>query len=65
MGYDEKFLRKWIYYLAFCEAGFAERAINDVQVVLGRANHTTYGDYNGQTEPYRDPLAAQLQRSVA
>jgi cyclopropane-fatty-acyl-phospholipid synthase len=65
MGYDEKFLRKWLYYLAYCEAGFAERAINDVQVVLGRANHTTYGDYNGQTEPYRDPLAAQLQATVA
>ncbi|HNL53279.1 MAG TPA: class I SAM-dependent methyltransferase, partial [Turneriella sp.] len=60
MGYDEKFFRKWVYYLAFCEAGFAERAINDVQVVLGRANQTSYGDYNGQTEPYRDPLAAAV-----
>lgn len=60
MGYDEKFFRKWVYYLAFCEAGFAERAINDVQVVLGRANHTSHGDYNGQTEPYRDPLAAAV-----
>lgn len=65
MGYDDKFLRKWIYYLAFCEAGFAERAINDVQVILGRANHTEYGDYNGQTVPYRDSLAARAAGSVA
>lgn len=56
LGYDEKFLRKWIYYLCFCEAGFAERAINDVQVVLGRANTKQLGDYNGLVEPYLDRL---------
>ncbi len=56
LGYDDKFLRKWIYYLCFCEAGFAERAINDVQVVLGRANTKLLGDYNGQSEPYIDNL---------
>lgn len=62
LGYDEKFLRKWIYYLAFCEAGFAERAINDVQVILGRANKTSYGDYNGQTEPYYDTLGSTAKK---
>ena len=28
MGYDEKFKRKWVYYLSYCEAGFAEGAID-------------------------------------
>lgn len=56
LKYDDKFLRKWIYYLCFCEAGFAERAINDVQVVLGRANTKLLGDYNGHLEPYLDKL---------
>ncbi len=56
LQYDEKFLRKWIYYLCFCEAGFSERAINDVQVVLGRANTKLHGDYNGNGELYLDKL---------
>ena len=28
LGYDEAFRRKWIYYLSYCEAGFAEGAID-------------------------------------
>ncbi len=28
LGYDERFVRMWDYYLAYCEAGFAERQIN-------------------------------------
>ncbi len=28
LGYDEKFRRKWLYYLSYCEAGFTENAIN-------------------------------------
>jgi cyclopropane-fatty-acyl-phospholipid synthase len=35
-GYDERFRRLWTLYLAYCEAGFAERRINDVQVLLGK-----------------------------
>ncbi len=34
LGFDEVFRRKWIYYLATCEAGFRERAIGDIQVVF-------------------------------
>ena len=36
MGYDERFRRLWMLYLAYCEAGFAERRICDVQLVLGK-----------------------------
>ena len=28
LGYDESFRRKWVYYLSYCEAGFAEGAID-------------------------------------
>ena len=28
LGYDEAFKRKWVYYLCYCEAGFAEGAID-------------------------------------
>ena len=28
LGFDEEFRRKWRYYLAYCEAGFAEGAID-------------------------------------
>lgn len=28
LGYDDQFRRKWIYYLSYCEAGFAEGTID-------------------------------------
>lgn len=37
LGYDERFLRIWTYYLSYCEAGFAIRSLRDVQLVLSRA----------------------------
>jgi cyclopropane-fatty-acyl-phospholipid synthase len=36
LGYDERFQRIWRLYLAYCEAGFAERRIRDLQVVLAK-----------------------------
>jgi cyclopropane-fatty-acyl-phospholipid synthase len=34
LGYDERFRRMWRFYLAYCEGGFRERAISDVQMLL-------------------------------
>jgi cyclopropane-fatty-acyl-phospholipid synthase len=34
LGYDERFRRIWTLYLAYCEAGFAERRICDIQMLL-------------------------------
>jgi cyclopropane-fatty-acyl-phospholipid synthase len=34
LGLPESFLRMWVFYLCYCEAGFAERALGDVQAVL-------------------------------
>jgi cyclopropane-fatty-acyl-phospholipid synthase len=36
LGYDERFRRIWTLYLAYCEAGFAERRIRDLQLVLAK-----------------------------
>jgi len=35
-GYDERFRRVWELYLAYCEAGFAERRIQDVQLTIAK-----------------------------
>jgi cyclopropane-fatty-acyl-phospholipid synthase len=34
LGFDERFVRLWHYYLCFCEAGFRERSTNVGQWVL-------------------------------
>jgi cyclopropane-fatty-acyl-phospholipid synthase len=36
LGYDERFVRTWDFYLASCEAGFRARALRDAQLVLER-----------------------------
>ncbi len=35
-GYDRRFQRLWELYLAYCEGGFAERRICDVQLLLAK-----------------------------
>jgi cyclopropane-fatty-acyl-phospholipid synthase len=37
LGYDDRFLRIWRYYLSYCEAGFAVRALRNMQITLSRA----------------------------
>jgi cyclopropane-fatty-acyl-phospholipid synthase len=48
LGYDDRFSRIWSLYLAYCEAGFAERRIFDIQLLA--------------TKP-RSPLATEGGRS--
>jgi cyclopropane-fatty-acyl-phospholipid synthase len=36
LGYSAAFARMWEFYLCYCEAGFAERALGDVQMLLVR-----------------------------
>jgi cyclopropane-fatty-acyl-phospholipid synthase len=35
-GFSETFIRMWEYYLCYCEGGFAERYIGDVQLILAK-----------------------------
>ncbi|MET0660014.1 MAG: cyclopropane-fatty-acyl-phospholipid synthase family protein [Steroidobacteraceae bacterium] len=34
LGYDDAFIRMWEFYFCYCEGGFVERAIGDVQMLL-------------------------------
>ena len=40
LGFDQYFINLWSYYFSYCEAGFANGTIDDVQLVLkgGKAN---------------------------
>lgn len=40
LGFDDYFIRKWNYYLCYCEAAFAMRNINVMQMVYARPNNT-------------------------
>ncbi|MES2133190.1 MAG: cyclopropane-fatty-acyl-phospholipid synthase family protein [Bacteroidota bacterium] len=40
MGFDDYFIRKWNYYLCYCEAAFAMRNINVMQLIYTRPNNT-------------------------
>ena len=46
LGFDERFLRMWDYYLAYCEGGFRERYISDVQLLLTKcaSPRTLFGE---------------------
>ena len=39
LGFDESFIRKWNYYLCYCEAAFSMRNIAVAQAVLTRPNN--------------------------
>jgi cyclopropane-fatty-acyl-phospholipid synthase len=39
LGFDETFIRKWNYYLCYCEAAFAMRNIHVMQLVYARPNN--------------------------
>jgi cyclopropane-fatty-acyl-phospholipid synthase len=46
LGFDERFIRTWEYYLAYCEAAFRTRNLGLVQLVLSFPNNTAYRGVN-------------------
>lgn len=50
LGYPESFIRMWEYYLCYCEAGFRERYIGDVQMVFTKPD--------GRADPILPPLGS-------
>ena len=38
-GFDERFIRMWEFYLAYCEGGFLERSIGVAQLLLAKPGH--------------------------
>jgi cyclopropane-fatty-acyl-phospholipid synthase len=41
LGYDERFRRLWELYLSYCEGGFRERRIQDIQLLLAKPGYRT------------------------
>ncbi|MCR8559201.1 cyclopropane-fatty-acyl-phospholipid synthase family protein [Mucilaginibacter sp. BJC16-A38] len=41
LGFDDTFIRKWNYYLCYCEAAFMMRNINVMHLVYSRPNNTS------------------------
>jgi cyclopropane-fatty-acyl-phospholipid synthase len=39
MGFDERFIRMWEYYLCYCEGGFAERFTGVVQLLFSKPGY--------------------------
>lgn len=39
LGYDQRFIRMWDFYLAYCEAGFIEKSISDVHMVFEKTRY--------------------------
>lgn len=39
LGFDENFIRKWNYYLSYCEGGFDTAHINVAQLIYARPNN--------------------------
>jgi cyclopropane-fatty-acyl-phospholipid synthase len=54
LGYDERFRRLWRMYLAYCEAGFAERRIGVMQMTLAKPQWLQHA---GPTSAYETPRA--------
>ena len=39
LGYDERFRRAWRFYLIYCEGGFRERALSNVQLLFAKPGY--------------------------
>jgi cyclopropane-fatty-acyl-phospholipid synthase len=53
LGYPERFVRMWRYYLAYCEAGFAERYTGTVQLLLEKPARRTLLEVEKSAGPER------------
>ncbi|MFN0169637.1 MAG: class I SAM-dependent methyltransferase [Bryobacteraceae bacterium] len=59
LGFDDRFIRLWDYYLAYCEGAFLERHIGDFQLLLTK-NHSSrklFGEPWGEEGCTSDPVS--------
>jgi len=43
MGFDDRFIRMWQFYLSYCEGGFRERIIGTVQLAFAKPGYRFQG----------------------
>lgn len=48
LGFDDRFIRMWEFYLAYCEGGFQERAISTAQITLAKPGYRQYNTTHKQ-----------------
>jgi len=67
LGFDERFVRRWEFYLAYCEGAFLARYLGDLQLVLARPMNATLGTapYAGSHVPLGEADLASPRRSSA
>jgi len=58
LGYDERFRRLWELYLSYCEGGFRERRIQDVQLLLAKPGYRAGPFSAAAVEPDDELIAA-------
>jgi cyclopropane-fatty-acyl-phospholipid synthase len=57
-GFDERFIRMWEYYLAYCEGAFRECYIGDAQLLMGKAtSRNSFMNY-----PDRESICQEFQK---
>ncbi|MBF2758874.1 MAG: class I SAM-dependent methyltransferase [Ectothiorhodospiraceae bacterium AqS1] len=59
MGFDRRFIRLWRFYLCYCEAGFQERYLGDVQLLLRKQGNRNAAIL-GSVDPERIALGEAL-----
>ncbi len=59
LGYGPRFQRIWTLYLAYCEGGFAERRIRDIQLLLGKPHHRPERRNRSRASFLRDELVQE------
>jgi cyclopropane-fatty-acyl-phospholipid synthase len=50
-GFPDQFIRMWEFYFCYCEGGFEERAIGDVQMVLAKPGDRSPPRFRNEWEP--------------
>jgi cyclopropane-fatty-acyl-phospholipid synthase len=61
LGFDDRFIRMWDYYLAYCEGAFLERHIGDFQLLLTK-NHSPRTQFN---EPWHTVSSKPRSSEIA
>jgi cyclopropane-fatty-acyl-phospholipid synthase len=56
LGFDERFVRLWTYYLCYCEAGFEENYVDDLQIVLAKPAWKAPSALPGPADPLSDSV---------